>query len=47
MKGQGTLMLYKKVKYGDIRGKKKKKKAHVGWRNGAMLGSRIFILCTH
>lgn len=29
MKGQGTLMLYKKVKYGDIR-KKKKKKAHVG-----------------
>lgn len=26
MKGQGTLMLYKKVKYGDIRGKKKKRK---------------------
>lgn len=24
MKGQGTLMLYKKVKYGDIRKKKKK-----------------------
>lgn len=23
MKGQGTLMLYKKVKYGDIRKKKK------------------------
>lgn len=25
MKGQGTLMLYKKVKYGDIRKKKKRK----------------------
>lgn len=23
------------------------KKAHVAWRNGAMLGTRIFTLCSH